>query len=357
MNHKNLLDLYSDYLISSFGATTATGMEAMLRGEISHDKIQRSLSKEPYGSADLWQAVKPHIRKIESEEGIMILDDSIAEKPYTDENDIICWHWDHTKKRSVKGINFVSVVYHNRNLTFPVGYQIISKTERYIDAKTGKEKRRSLQTKNEYYRALLAQTVKNEIPFKYVTNDTWFASAENMMFVKRTLKKEFVMPLKDNRNVALSLEDKVAGRYQRVDSLTLSTNTLYQVYLEGVDFPLHLVKQIFTNEDGSTGILYLVTSDLTILYDRITTIYQKRWNIEPYHKSLKQNAGLERSPTQTVITQSNHFFAALCAYIKLELLKVSTHLNHFALRSKLYINAIQSAYDMLRQFQPTPLSA
>jgi len=176
MNHKNLLDLYSDYLISSFGATTATGMEAMLRGEISHDKIQRALSKEPYGSADLWQAVKPHIRKIESEEGIMILDDSIAEKPYTrpvgTRNAIICWHWDHTKKRSVKGINFVSVVYHNRNLTFPVGYQLIAKTERYIDAKTGKEKRRSLQTKNEYYRELLAQTVKNEIPFKYVTHVT-----------------------------------------------------------------------------------------------------------------------------------------------------------------------------------------
>jgi DDE superfamily endonuclease len=357
MKHKNLLDLYSDYLISSFGATTATGMEAMLKGEISHDQIQRALSKESYGSADLWQAVKPHIRKIENEEGIMIIDDSISEKPYTDENDIICWHWDHTKQQSVKGINFVSVVYHNQKLTLPVGYQLIAKTERYVDAKTGKEKRRSPHTKNDYYRELLAQTVKNAIPFTYVTNDTWFASAENMLFVKRTLTKEFVMPLKDNRKVALSFEDKVAGRYQRVDSLTLSTNTLYQVYLESVDFPLHLVKQVFTNEDGSTGILYLVTSDLVIVYDRITTIYQKRWNIEPYHKSLKQNAGLERSPTQTVTTQSNHFFAALCAYIKLELLKVSTHLNHFALRSKLYINAIQSAFAMLKQFQPTRLSA
>ena len=165
------------------------------------------------------------------------------------------------------------------------------------------------------------------------------------------------MPLKDNRKVALSLEDKLAGRYQRVDSLTLSTNTTYQIYLEGVDFPLLLAKQIFINGDGSTGILYLVTSDLTLLYDRITTIYQKRWNIEPYHKSLKQNAGLERSPTQTVTTQSNHFFAALCAYIKLELLKVSTHLNHFALRSKLYIRAIQTAFETLQHFQPTRLTA
>ena len=244
----------------------------------------------------------------------------------------------------------MSVVYHNQNLTFPVGYQLIAKTERYVDSKTGKEKRRSPQTKNEYYRELLAQTVKNEIPFKYVTNDTWFASAENMMFVNHTLKKEFVMPLKDNRKVALSLEDKRAGRYQRVDSLTLSTNTTYQIYLEGVDFPLHLAKQIFINGDGSTGILYLVTSDLTLSYDRITTIYQKRWNIEPYHKSLKQNAGLERSPTQTVTTQSNHFFAALCAYVKLELLKVATHLNHFALRSKLYIRAIQTAFETLQHF-------
>ena len=357
MKNKELLDIYSDYLISSFGPVTATGMSALLEGTLSHDQIQRALSKEKYGSVDLWQAVKPHIRKIESEDGIMIVDDSISEKPYTDENDIICWHWDHSKQQSVKGINFVSVVYHNQNLTFPVGYQLIAKTERYVDSKTGKEKRRSPQTKNEYYRELLAQTVKNEIPFNYVTNDTWFASAENMLFVQHTLKKEFVMPLKDNRKVALSLEDKRAGRYQRVDSLTLSTNTTYQIYLEGVDFPLHLAKQIFINGDGSTGILYLVTSDLTLSYDRITTIYQKRWNIEPYHKSLKQNAGLERSPTQTVTTQSNHFFAALCAYVKLELLKVATHLNHFALRSKLYIRAIQTAFETLQHFQPTRLTA
>jgi hypothetical protein len=58
--------------------------------------------------------------------------------------------------------------------------------------------------------------------------------------------------------------------------------------------------------------------------------------VEPYHKSLKQNASLEKSPTQTVTTQTNHFFAALCGYIKLELLKSNTKLNHFALKSKLY---------------------
>ena len=120
------------------------------------------------------------------------------------------------------------------------------------------------------------------------------------------------------------------------------------------EFALQLVKQVFTNEDGSTGILCPVTSDTTLSGDGITTIYQKRWNVEPYHKSLKQNVSLEKSPTQTVTTQTNHFFAALCGYIKLELLKGTTKLNHFALKSKLYMQAIQAAYTTLRMLSPSP---
>ena len=206
-------------------------------------------------------------------------------------------------------------------------------------------------------RDLMHQAVKNQIPFKYALNDIWFASAENMNFVKNTLEKEFIMPLKGNRKVATSADAKQAGRYHSVDTLELDPMQPVTVYLEGVSFPLLLVKQVFTNGDGSTGILYLVTSDTTLAGNGITAIYQKRWNVEPYHKSLKQNASLEKSPTQTLATQTNHFFAALCGYIKLELLKSDTQLNHFALKSKLHLSAIQSAYATLRQLNPTQLAA
>jgi hypothetical protein len=165
------------------------------------------------------------------------------------------------------------------------------------------------------------------------------------------------MPIKTNRKVALSLEAKKQGQYVRVDELGLAAGTTMTVYLEGVDFPLHLVKQVFTNGDGSAGILYLVTSDLELTYDGITTLYGKRWNVEPYHKSLKQNASLSLSPTKTVTTQSNHFFAALCAYIKLEMLKVTTQTNHFALKSKLYLRALRTAFETLSQLQPVRLAA
>lgn len=357
MNEKELLDIYTDYLISSFGLTTGTGLSRLLDGAISHDQIQRFLASEVKTGKDLWQVVKPYVRQIENDGGVLIVDDSISEKPYTDENEIICWHWDHSKSRSIKGINFITAMYHAQEVSLPVGYQLVEKTEFYIDKKTGKEKRRSVLSKNERYQQLLKQAVKNQIPFSYVLNDVWFASAKNMLFVKHDLEREFIMPLKTNRKVALSLDDKKNGRYVRVDKLDIEANTTMVIYLEGVDFPLKLIKQVFTNGDDSIGILYLVTGDTDLTYDEMTTIYGKRWNVEPYHKSLKQNVSLSKSPTKTVSTQSNHFFAALCGYIKLEMLKVSTKTNHFALKSKLYMKALRTAFDALDDLQPIRLSA
>ena len=357
MTDNELLDLYSDYLLSAFGRTTATGLSALLAGQVSHDQIQRFLAGFQRTSVDLWRIAKPHVRKIERKEAVIIVDDSIAEKPYTDENDIICWHYDHSKDRMIKGINFMTALYHSAGQSLPVGFELIAKTEHYVDLKDGQEKRRSKVSKNELYQKMLKQAVRNQVLFEYVLNDVWFASADNMKFVKKTLQKDFVMPLKSNRKVALTASHKRNGRFVPVDTLELKENVVQKIYLEEVDFPLLLVKQIFANEDDSTGIQYLVTSDTTLTYDEILSLYQKRWNIEPYHKSLKQNASLEKSPTQTVTTQTNHFFAALCGYIKLELLKSSTKINHFALKSKLYYSAIQSAYQRLNSMQPVRLAA
>jgi hypothetical protein len=357
MNDKELLDIYTDYLISSFGLTTGTGLSRLLDGAISHDRIQRFLASPTQSGKDLWKVVKRYVRQIQADDGVLIVDDSISEKPYTDENEIICWHYDHTSGQNVKGINFVTALYHVNDVSLPVNYHLVQKTGFYTDKKTGKEKRRSPMSKYEIYRQMLRQVLQNQIPFRYVLNDVWFASADNMMFVKHDLKRDFIMPLKTNRKVALSLEDKKQGRYVRVDALAIEPDTIMTIHLERVDFPLHLVKQVFTNGDGSVGILYLVTSALDLTYDGITTIYGKRWNVEPYHKSLKQNTALSKSPTKTVTTQSNHFFASVCAYIKLEMLRVSTKINHFALKAKLYLNALRSAFHTLDQLQPVRLAA
>ena len=83
----------------------------------------------------------------------------------------------------------------------------------------------------------------------------------------------------------------------------------------------------------------------------------RRLRFPLFVKSATEDASLERSPTQTVTTQTNHFFGALCGYIKLELLKQQTKLNHFALKSKRYTQAVRVAFDALHQLNPERLAA
>lgn len=77
------LELYTDYLLSTFGATTATGLLAMVDGDVSHDRITRFLSKQAYTSKDLWLQVKAMVRQVEDTEGVLIFDDTIQEKEWT----------------------------------------------------------------------------------------------------------------------------------------------------------------------------------------------------------------------------------------------------------------------------------
>jgi hypothetical protein len=352
MMNRDLLELYSDYLLSAFSYTTATGLSEMTGGAMSHDKITRFLSEKESNSSELWRLVKPLVREVEDEDsGVLIIDDTIEEKPYTDESELVCWHYDHSKGRNVKGINLLSTLYQVGDVSIPVAFELVKKTEWVFDKKKGKWQRKSPLTKNEHYRRMLKVCAKNRIGFRYVLNDVWYASSENMSYIKEELEKEFIMPLKTNRKVALSLERKKRGEYEQVASLELEPGTVREVYVEQVEFPLFLCKRVFKNEDGSEGVLHLVSSDVTLDYERMSTIYQRRWKVEEYHKSLKVNASLAKSPTKTIRTQSNHCFASIYAFVKLERLKMAVKMNHFALRSRIYLKAVQAAFRELQSLR------
>ncbi len=348
--NRELLELYSDYLLSAFSHTTATGLSRMTNGIVSHDKITRFLSDKELNSAELWHLVKPLVREIEDgASSVLIIDDTIEEKPYTDESELVCWHYDHSKGRNVKGINLLSTLYQVGDLSVPVAFELVKKSEWVFNKKKDRWQRKSPLTKNEHYRRMLEACAKNRIGFRYVLNDVWYASSENMRHVKEELEKEFIMPIKTNRKVALSLERKKRGEYEQVASVELEPGTVVEVHVEQVEFPLLLVKQVFKNEeDGSEGVLYLVSSDVTLDYEQLTTIYQRRWKVEEYHKSLKSNASLAKSPTKTIRTQSNHCFASIYAFVKLERLKMATSMNHFALRSRMYLKAVRAAFGELQ---------
>jgi len=345
---KQIFELYTDYLMTSFNQTTATGLSDLLDGELSHDQVTRFLARKLFTSADLWAAVKKDLRKIEADDGVLIFDDTVQEKPFTKENSLINWHFDHTVGRSVKGINLLNCLYYANGSSLPVAFELTTKPILYSDIKTQKLKRKSERTKNEHLRDMLLICKNNQLKWRYVLADSWFSSSENMKYIHNKIKKHFILALKSNRLIALTREDKLQGRFVRIDSLVWSDTPICG-WIKGLDFPVIFHQQVFKNKNGSEGKLHLISNDIKLEKNAIETIYQKRWKVEVFHKNIKSNTGLAKSPAKKEKTQSNHIFMSLVATARLECLSLKVGVTTFGLKMKLYIKAQRQAIHELQR--------
>ncbi len=92
------------------------------------------------------------------------------------------------------------------------------------------------------------------IKFRYVLMDRWFASKESFEFILEK-DKHFIAALKDNRLVALTEQDKKEGRFVRMSQLELTDQQAVRGWLKGFPQKVLLVRRVFTNKDGSIGLL------------------------------------------------------------------------------------------------------
>ena len=129
---------------------------------------------------------------------------------------------------------------------------------------------------------------------------------------------ELIIALKSNGTAALSCETKLQGGFHRIDTLDLPEGQPSRGWLRGLDFPVVLLRQVFEERDGRAGTLYLTGNDLGGEGETIKAVYQKRWKVETFHKTLKGNAALAKSPEKTARTQSNHCFMAIYSACRLE---------------------------------------
>ena len=67
---KELPELYSGYLLSSFGYTAAAGLSDLPDSQTGHDRITDFLAKSDFNSGDLWLPVKETVRSVESDDGV-----------------------------------------------------------------------------------------------------------------------------------------------------------------------------------------------------------------------------------------------------------------------------------------------
>jgi len=351
----NLEEYYQDFILSSFGKIEMTKL-SQLTGR-SHDVFTKNLLLDDSLDDDtkLWKTIKPFLRDYENEEdGCIIVDDSLLHKPYSKVNEVVSWHFDHVSGKNVKGIMMLNFQYtDDSGISIPLGYEIITKTEDVWNDKYQKYIKKSMFTKNEIMRDKLEILhFNNHIKYKYILMDKWFATSDNIEFIANILNKKFIAPIKKNRKIALSLEDKNKGKYVSIDSIDIGACSSQLIYLKGCNIPLNIGRQIVKNgNDGEPMYLYLITNDIDLSFEQTLEIYKKRWKIEEYHKSLKQNLKIEHSPAKVEISQRNHINLTVLAFIKLEKLRLSYKMNHFAIKEKIYIEALKIAYKKVAELE------
>ena len=123
----------------------------------------------------------------------MIFDDTLQDKPYTGENEWVCWRFDHIQGRPVQGVNILNCLYHSggvhalEGMSLPVAFELVRKPHLYSDLSTRQVKRKSDGTKNELLRRMLKACLQNPLKYRYVLADSCFSAQENLTFVRQDL--------------------------------------------------------------------------------------------------------------------------------------------------------------------------
>ena len=133
--------LYVLFLLAEPKYVSCVRLSEVMEG-LSHDSVNRFLWRENYTPRGLFTKVKEHLIL---EGGIISGDDSVLDKPYSDpqKTDIVSYFWSGKHKRTVKGINLISLYYTDvMGTSYPVNFR--------YDKWEGK-------TKNEYFREMVAE--------------------------------------------------------------------------------------------------------------------------------------------------------------------------------------------------------
>ena len=291
---------YVEYLISTPINYTCTNLAEHLDG-VSHDVVSNYLKRERLTARHLWELVQGLID--DNPDACLIIDDSVHNKQYSRSIELVKRQYSGAVGGLVRGIGVVNLVHTNgKGENYPIDFRIYAKE---ADGKT----------KNDHFREMLLRAVsEKQIRAKTVLFDSWYASWQNLKMVHR-LGLTFFTTLKSNRLVSLSKE---AG-YIHLDDIKWTEERLRNgviVKLKKVPFKVKLFKVAAPNG----GIDWIITNNLD---ETMTTqVAQKaddvRWEVEEFHRELKQLTGSEKCQCRKSRSQRNHLACCYHAWLSLK---------------------------------------
>ena len=285
---------YINFIIATPRDVTATEAERVQPESTNapaHDAFTRLLARLEPDAKTLWEEAQT---QIDLKGGILVLDDSTLEKPYSEFNALVYRHWSGKQKAVVSGINLITLLWTDGVRCVPVDYRVFNKDQ---DGKT----------KNDHFAEMLLEASERGFNPELVCFDGWYSSIENLKLV-RSLGWHFLTRLKANRQINVS-----RSGLQAVSEAGLTGGDGTIVWLKG--FGEVKVFRIFAT-DGSAE--YWATS-LKPMTEAEREIQAKAsWRIEMYHRALKQQCLIERAQCRRLRPVLNHIGLCIRAFVRIE---------------------------------------
>jgi Transposase DDE domain len=314
---------YCQYLLSSQINYTITNLAEHLE-DISHDKINNYLKNEKLTPRLLWDNVKNVI--VPDEDAYIIFDDTVLDKRYSEEIEIVRRQYSGNEHGVVKGIGIVSCIYVNpKSQNFwVIDYRIFNPENDGL-------------TKIDHVKNMLQGLVyQKSLPFDTVLMDTWYA-VNNLMLYIDSLDKIYFCPLKENR-----LIDDTTGqeKYKNIESLEWSELELNCGKIIKIkSFPAEKKVKLFRVTVSTDRTDYVATNDLSqSSTDVVQEVCKIRWKIEEFHREIKQLTGVESCQCRKARLQRNHIACAMLVWVRLKHLAYQTGQTVYKIKHKLLSN-------------------
>jgi len=308
---------YIHFLIAAqrvFSAVEAAKVSPDEQRQPAHDAYTRLLQRVPPDSQALWQEVKPLVKRAS---GVLVVDDTTLDKPYASQMGLVSRHWSGKQRQVVQGINLISLVWTDGEARLPCDFRLYDKPHDGL-------------SKNDHFEQMIKQAHSRQFQPELVAFDSWYSGLDNLKLL-RSHDWHWLTQLKSNRQVSLDTSGTRAIR----DVLIAVNGTL--VHLKGYGWI-----KVFRTVDPHGNAEYWATSRLDMTVQQCAFYARDAWQIEVYHRGLKQFTGVERAQFRRAVAQRNHIGFAIRAFVRLEAYRLRTACSYFEVKAAIIRDAIRA---------------
>jgi hypothetical protein len=281
-------DLYLKFLKVTCNRYSAFSLSEVSPIDLSHDAVSRWLRNSKCQPKDIWGKAKECVLE---NQGVLIADETVISKIRSTKIELVRYLYSGNEHDIVRGIGLLNFFWQETGTngqSNPFDYRI------YDPPEDGK-------TKNDHFRQMLKINKERGVVPEAVLADSWYSSLDNCKHI-RDLGWNWVMGLRKNR---------IVNRGEKLEDLDIPKSGL-RVHLRGYGW-IHVFK--FVSKNGRLD--FIGTSLEHPTEEKVSKLVRMRWEIEVYHRELKQTCGLELCQARTGRAQRNHIGLSILCWIEL----------------------------------------